>query len=971
MSFRPGHVGVVGGGTSAWLTALALKEWRPELDVTVLPFAGPEGAVMDDGAVSGAVVTRPTALAFLHGYLGLEVHAFHREVRPLWHLGTRYAWGRPDSRYDFDLAFGEGNVAEALANDGGLWRWSLTAQLMAAGKAPLARLGGEVHTLLPKTPLGYLLERDAYVAYLAARAAKLGVRLEGRSVVDVRVEGDAVTGLTLGDDQAAAFDLYVDASGPRALLLEALGVPWEASALPCDAVVTGVAPHAGQPRPHTTLATREAGYLWSAPTRERVHHAFVYVADALSAGDAERALRAAVPGIGEVRRAPLSLGRRRELARGNVVAVGTSFGRPDPLLVADGQLEILHISRLLTLLTSGGAELSRANAHVAERWDAAQDLAALHYAMNRRAETPFWVAARQICDAAGSDPRNSHFAAPPQVAELRDRGLLSAREDAQDDGLYGLHGLDVLLTGLGVRPAGLRSGVTPEEWASLAEMRSRVVSAALSPEEAHAATVTDRALLEDLIFAEDGWCAPLVARMERAAPTRGRSRAALSRWTADNEIQALFPSDYGRGEPRYPESPVIDFGKFLRRVPAVVLRPRDQDQLAECMTSLYRRGIPFKVRGTGHSNGGQTLIDDGAVIDTRWLRRVVADDPEGQTLTIEGGCWMEEAQTWLHRQGRGRWLTNLLMHWRVTMAGSLAVGGFGDTSHYRGTQLEMVERMVVMTPDGVRHEVGRGDPLFDYSLGGRGQLGVMAEVTLKTEVRPGRVVARVVRWPTLSAFLEDAVTIIGERRFDILRGRINWEAATVDGAVGAFRERERGDEQRWMSDLQGKPTPRIENIDYYTENMKPPSAHWLPATPAVEFALPFDPTDLPAALAMMAELRDKILGGGLAPYTPLGTSFMVLPTVDTLPLAPVPRTTPLAIMIALRPEMPAEEVPKALPVVRDIGHWALARGGKLYLMCVEPETPDFLERQLGEHLAPLRALKRQHDPAGLLNPGLL
>ena len=964
MSFRPGHIGVVGGGTSAWLTALALKEWRPELAVTVLPFAGPDGAVLGDGALGDGLATRPSALPFLHGVLGLDPHALHREARPAWNLGVRYAWGRPEPRYDFDLAFGEGNVAEALACDGGLWRWSLTAQLMAAGKAPLARLADQVHPLLAKTPLGYLLERTALIAHLAARAAAVGVGLEARPLLAARTDGTQITGLGLAGGDVTTFDLYVDASGPRALLLETLGVPWRDAALPCDAVVTGVAPVAGAARPHATVTTLEAGYLWSLPTRDRVHHAYVHASGASDASAAATALRAAAPGVGQLRRAQLRGGRRAELVRGNVVAVGASYGSPEPLLLADAHFEILHISRLLGLLTSGGAEVARANAQVAERWDAARDLAALQYHLNYRSDSDFWRASR-----IATTPRG---AADP-ATELRERGLWSARGEtpATDPGLYGAHGLDVLLTGLGVRPAGLSSGVSAVDWASLAEMRARVAEAALPPEEALELAAHDRSLLDDLVYSADSWCALLSDKMRRAAPTRGRSRAALAEWTRDAKIQALFPSDFARAEPKYPESPVIDFGKFLRRVPAVVLRPRDQDQLAECMTTLYRRGIPFKIRGTGHSNGGQTLIDGGAVIDTRWLQRIVADDPPAQTLTIEGGCWMEEAQTFLHRQGQGRWLENLLMHWRVTMAGSLAVGGFGDTSHYRGTQLEMVERLVVMTPDGTRHSVVRGDPLFDYSLGGRGQLGVMTEVTLRTVVRPGRVVARVVRWPSMAAFLEDAVTIIGERRFDILRGRIHWQAATVDGAVGRFQDAPRGDEDEWLRGLNGKGAAKLEAIDYYTENMKPPSDHWLPATPAVEFALPFDPADLPAALARLAELRDRVLGAGLGPFTPLGTSFMVLPTVDTLPLAPVPKQAPLAIMIALRPEMPADAVAPVLPAIRDIGRWALERGGKLYLMCVEPGTADFLERQFGAHLGPLRELKRRYDPANLLNPGLL
>ncbi|PKQ18227.1 MAG: hypothetical protein CVT68_04480, partial [Actinobacteria bacterium HGW-Actinobacteria-8] len=475
MSFRvrPGRIGVVGGGTSAWLTALALKEWRPELAVTVLPFTGRDGAVLTDGAVGDGLATRPSALPFLHGYLGLDPHALHREVRPAWNLGVRYAWGRPEPRYDFDLAFGEGNVAEALACDGGVWRWSLTAQLMAAERAPLARLAGQVHALLAKTPLGYLAERAALIAHLAGRAAAVGVRLEPRPLLDAQADGAEITGLTLAGGEATAFDLYVDASGPRALLLEALGVPWLDAALPCDAVVTGTAPAAGAARPHATLTTLEAGYLWTVPTRDRVHHAYVHASGAASASAVEAALREAAPGIGSVHRAPLRSGRRAELVRGNVVAVGTSYGAPEPLLLADTHLEILHISRLLALLTSGGAEIARVNAQVAERWDAARDLAALQYRLNSRLNSDFW---RDVC---GAHDRRGAAAAD----ELSERGLWSARGESPsaDPGLYGAHGLDALLTGLGVRPAGLSSGVSAVDWASLAEMRARVAEAALPP----------------------------------------------------------------------------------------------------------------------------------------------------------------------------------------------------------------------------------------------------------------------------------------------------------------------------------------------------------------------------------------------------------------------------------------------------------------------------------------------------------
>jgi len=46
-------------------------------------------------------------------------------------------------------------------------------------------------------------------------------------------------------------------------------------------------------------------------------------------------------------------------------------------------------------------------------------------------------------------------------------------------------------------------------------------------------------------------------------------------------------------------------------------------------------------------------------------------------------------------------------------------------------------------------------------------------------------------------------------------------------------------------------------------------------------------------------------------------------------------------------------------------------GCKIYLMSIEPKAPKFLEMQFGPFLPELVALKKELDPKGLLNPGLL
>jgi FAD/FMN-containing dehydrogenase len=59
-----------------------------------------------------------------------------------------------------------------------------------------------------------------------------------------------------------------------------------------------------------------------------------------------------------------------------------------------------------------------------------------------------------------------------------------------------------------------------------------------------------------------------------------------------------------------------------------------------------------------------------------------------------------------------------------------------------------------------------------------------------------------------------------------------------------------------------------------------------------------------------------------------------------------------------------------LAALRSIGELALARGGKIYTMSVEPDPID-LAAQYGGALESFRASKELLDPDGLLSPGLL
>ena len=226
-----------------------------------------------------------------------------------------------------------------------------------------------------------------------------------------------------------------------------------------------------------------------------------------------------------------------------------------------------------------------------------------------------------------------------------------------------------------------------------------------------------------------------------------------------------------------------DFGGLVTRVPRTVLAPASVNELATIVTKLASSNTSFVVRGAAHTAGGQT-VTDGVLVVTRGLRGIVADRPECDELVVEAGAlWLDVVR---HLSPQGRRPTALTDNLRTTIGGTLALGGFGDTSHWHGLQIASVAALTVITPGGQRVSCGADDDLFRYSLAGLGQLGIIAEVTLRTLCRPPLLTARVLTWRSLDTFLGDTHLL---RRYEYLRARLQFEpegAAQVVALAGDF-----------------------------------------------------------------------------------------------------------------------------------------------------------------------------------------
>ncbi|KTF68541.1 tryptophan 7-halogenase [Sphingomonas sp. HT-1] len=380
----PRRVLVVGGGVTGWSAAAALKRHVPLLDVAILPLDPPAHALADRIAC-----TLPSILGF-HEDLGIGVDDAVLRTRSFYRLGTRFlGWSGPDG--DFIHSYARHGEAMGSAPFHLLWAraamrgdvppfeaFSPAAVMARAGRMMLPT-GDDV---LADHGFGLALDLQRYSKMIVAFARHVGVRIHAGGLKAVIPGADGgITALTLDDGSLLAADLFVDCTGPDALLHGTLGATREdwRRWLPCDRLVLSDAPTA-EPAPNDTIIAEEAGWRWTSPTQTgRVFASSHTEDDAL-------AIR-------------LEAGATLEPWRGNVIAVGDAAVVIEPLVWANLHLAHSAIDRLIAMLPAGAphpletAEYNRQALAEARR---VRDFVLLHYCTSRRDEL-FW---RDIASAA-------------------------------------------------------------------------------------------------------------------------------------------------------------------------------------------------------------------------------------------------------------------------------------------------------------------------------------------------------------------------------------------------------------------------------------------------------------------------------------------------------------------------------------------------------------------------------------------
>ena len=447
--------------------------------------------------------------------------------------------------------------------------------------------------------------------------------------------------------------------------------------------------------------------------------------------------------------------------------------------------------------------------------------------------------------------------------------------------------------------------------------------------------------------------------------------ASLQRLFCRQGIVCTGPGNY-RGEYTHPgdtslaqrfdpdHSPCVDYGRTLACTPRLCVEPSSIEELSWVLGELSSRGEMVITRGAGHSAGGQCLRDGAVILDLRRLNRVSFSE---DMFCVEGGArWRDVIEAGVPHSRRP---PVLIGSQRTSVGGTLSVGGFGDRTHCAGLQIDNVKTLDVVAADGrIYTHQQAGDALFDFVLGGRGQLGIIARATIPSVALQSEVWVRPLKFSTVGDYLRAAEVVQNDHRVAAFPAWLSPRGEAVDAllGVGADRKLEFEELRPLTADHIG-PFESVDVVDVLRQDNRVGQRF---SSPCLEVVCPLDQIHhlLPLLLARLRRL-------GIGRFLRDGIPLLMVQANPSLPLHPVPVTCDRSLVVALRPVMDTARAVVVWEGLQALADELVNAGARIYLMGAEGTASDFLKKQFGASVARSFAqLKERSDPHCRFNPWL-
>jgi len=204
----------------------------------------------------------------------------------------------------------------------------------------------------------------------------------------------------------------------------------------------------------------------------------------------------------------------------------------------------------------------------------------------------------------------------------------------------------------------------------------------------------------------------------------------------------------------------------ISRMPEVLVRVRNTQQVSAVMGYAYEHNIPVTVRGSGTGLVGAAVpLHGGILLETTKMNRILALDPNNLTVTVQPGVLLmelaafAEENDFLYPPDPGEK--------SATIGGNISTNAGGMRAVKYGVTRDYVRALTVVLPNGEIQTFGAavaknssGYSLKDLIIGSEGTLAIICEAVLKLVPLPKVSVSLLVPFPDMKTAIEAVPEII-------------------------------------------------------------------------------------------------------------------------------------------------------------------------------------------------------------------
>ena len=174
---------------------------------------------------------------------------------------------------------------------------------------------------------------------------------------------------------------------------------------------------------------------------------------------------------------------------------------------------------------------------------------------------------------------------------------------------------------------------------------------------------------------------------------------------------------------------IDDVSQFNKTKICQIFYPINKYDIINIIDDAKNNNKKISMRGTKHSMGGHTIVNDGYIIDMANFNKIIEFDPDNYTITVEPGITWSQLILFLDKYSLSP--MTLQSYSSFSVGGTISVNAHGITNDYG--IYNSVLKITIINSLGKEITCGRikNFTLFSLIIGGYGLFGIITSVKLK------------------------------------------------------------------------------------------------------------------------------------------------------------------------------------------------------------------------------------------------